>query len=416
MERGMDLYQGSVNGIPFWYSPEEHHLITTPPTQPTWKSDTAGDKYEAAGSVKAIWLSLTNTCNLRCPYCFTSGLTSSKTAMSKETAESSVEFLIREALADSQGNRTRTIILFGGEPLLKWELITHTVEYAKRRTSHLPVNIKFMLATNGTLLTESQADFLADNGVTVQLSLDGPEDVHNKTRISAGGKGSHDKTLRGAEILKNKLDPASFSVRPTVTESGPSYLKLSHYFMETGIKSIFLKNVIPQCNDDETAILDWLDKQRNEKDALAELTANAHQRGISLNPMLSNAMKLLRGVKNESACAAGNHALSISPEGKVFPCHRYEEDTTMSLSDSIETLDDKSRLPYWQQLNDTLRECGKCWARNFCEKGCPASNHFSNKETGTFSKGFCETKKFEAEVSLKTALLLIQKQSIRTTR
>lgn len=360
------------------------------------------------GTIQALWLNLTKACNLRCAYCFTSNLTALPEMMSKQTAESCVEFLIREALSDESGLRERTLVFFGGEPLLRWEIILHTVGYINSRTSHLPVSFKYMLATNGTLLNEEHAKFLARHDISVQISLDGPEEIHNRVRKTASGKGSYKATIKGVELMQKWLPEKNFSVRPTVTEHGPSLLELSRFFTRLGVKRIFLKNIIPQSRDSEPGIFDWLEQQKNEKDRLAKFVIAAYWDGINIYPMISNANKLINGFRPESACSAGACILSITPDGRVFPCHRYEEDNNMVLSDKLSGVTEKSRTIYWQTMNNTLDECSRCWANHFCEKGCPASNHFAGFDGCGFLESFCETKKFEAKVSLKTALLLLE--------
>jgi len=57
------------------------------------------------------------------------------------------------------------------------------------------------LATNGTLISDEVAKFLAGlKKVSLSISIDGDEDVHDQLRDQ---KGAHRRTMRGLKALKN---------------------------------------------------------------------------------------------------------------------------------------------------------------------------------------------------------------------
>lgn len=84
----------------------------------------------------------------------------------------------------------------GGEPLL-YPDIKGLIEATKERDLVLDIT------TNGTLL-KGMADFLVDVGVEmVFVSLDGPEDVHDRIR---GVVGSYGRTIEGIQALVEERD------------------------------------------------------------------------------------------------------------------------------------------------------------------------------------------------------------------
>ncbi len=58
------------------------------------------------------------------------------------------------------------------------------------------------MQTNGTLLDEEWARFLAEQGFFVGLSLDGPREIHDRFRVTKGGKPTFNKTLQGYHLLR----------------------------------------------------------------------------------------------------------------------------------------------------------------------------------------------------------------------
>lgn len=123
----------------------------------------------------------TEYCNFRCTYCYEDF----KVGRMKSWVVSGVKRLISDRAATLQ---TLKVSWFGGEPLLARDIIydvsSHVVESS---VPHYVANI----STNGYLLNVDTAARLASVGVTsYQISLDGPEEQHDRTRRLAGGSGT----------------------------------------------------------------------------------------------------------------------------------------------------------------------------------------------------------------------------------
>jgi uncharacterized protein len=90
----------------------------------------------------------------------------------------------------------------GGEPtILGLDYFRRVVALQRR---HLPEGrtIANGIQTNGTLLDDQWCRFLAAEGFTVGLSLDGPQEVHDRHRLTRGGQSSHAEALRGYRLLQ----------------------------------------------------------------------------------------------------------------------------------------------------------------------------------------------------------------------
>ena len=120
-------------------------------------------------------------CNLRCGYCFyhdeaNSRQTQSFGMMSINTLEN----IVSKALAAA--GRECTFGFQGGEPTLARldffrELIRLQQKYNTRG-----IKINNALQTNGILIDDEWAQFFADNGFLVGLSLDGNQEIHDRYR------------------------------------------------------------------------------------------------------------------------------------------------------------------------------------------------------------------------------------------
>jgi uncharacterized protein len=89
----------------------------------------------------------------------------------------------------------------GGEPtLLGLEYFGKVVALQHK---HRPKDkeISNSIQTNGTLITEDWAKFLAANNFTVGISIDGPPGLHDQYRFNRTGKPSHGDVMRGYRLL-----------------------------------------------------------------------------------------------------------------------------------------------------------------------------------------------------------------------
>ncbi len=146
-----------------------------------------------------IILELLQNCNLRCKYCTYSGHYSyqrphNRKEMSWETAKAGVDWFIRA----SRNSENRAVTFYGGEPLLRFELMKKVIDYVKQQG----IESFHSFTTNGTLLGESEIiDYLAMNKVAVLVSLDGPPEVHDRYRVFADEKPSHAVIMNNLEKI-----------------------------------------------------------------------------------------------------------------------------------------------------------------------------------------------------------------------
>lgn len=149
---------------------------------------------------------LTLDCNLACVYCYEEGFRGDF-YLSPETAGLLVDYVVRE-----QVGRGREVELrfYGGEPLLNIPMLKSIAEPVKAAADARGTKFSFGLVTNGTLLTRSVAESLAPLGLTAaQVTLDGPEEIHDTQRPFASGSGSFqtilDNIVEVQDIVRLKL-------------------------------------------------------------------------------------------------------------------------------------------------------------------------------------------------------------------
>lgn len=138
-------------------------------------------------------------CNLRCAYCFylpkAAIFGNQVHRMSRETLQKLTAGYLAVPMAQ------HTFGWQGGEPTLMTldffrEAVRLQKEYAHGKT------VANSLQTNGTLLDDDWGKFLHDEKFLVGISIDGPAEIHNRYRLTAGGTGSHAQVMHGLEVLQ----------------------------------------------------------------------------------------------------------------------------------------------------------------------------------------------------------------------
>ncbi len=140
-------------------------------------------------------------CNLRCTYCFYLEKHAlfpdgESFRMSDDVQERFIRDYIRW-----QNTPEIEFAWQGGEPtLLGVDFFRRTVALQQHYSDGRL--IRNSLQTNGTLLDDEWCAFLAQHKFLVGLSLDGPQDVHDRHRVYADGRGSFQDVMRGLHCLK----------------------------------------------------------------------------------------------------------------------------------------------------------------------------------------------------------------------
>jgi len=142
----------------------------------------------------------TLACNFKCEYCFEEV---KKGSMSTETIDSLVAFVEDKA----KTVKTFSVSWYGGEPLVRFDLLEELSLAFRDICAEYKVAYGAGMMTNGYLLTREIAAKLKNLGVSsIQISVDGPKQVHDKRRPLANGQGSYDVILKNMTDIKDILD------------------------------------------------------------------------------------------------------------------------------------------------------------------------------------------------------------------
>jgi len=140
-------------------------------------------------------------CNIQCDYCFYLEKQALFRAGEQYRMPDKVLGAFIAKYVASQPTPVVEFVWQGGEPtLLGIDFFRRVVELQKPFTKDKRITNSFQ--TNGTLLTDEWCRFLKRHDFMVGLSLDGPEEVHNRYRKDRKGRGTFDRAMLGLRLLQ----------------------------------------------------------------------------------------------------------------------------------------------------------------------------------------------------------------------
>lgn len=139
-------------------------------------------------------------CNFGCSYCF-QGLEKPTQKMSAKVRDAIVAYA--EATLPDRGHLG--LCWYGGEPLMGQHALFDLAERLATVASDKRASRSAFIVTNGYLLNAEIAQKLVDAGVgTAQITIDGPQELHDQRRPLLSGRGSYQQILDNiADVTAN---------------------------------------------------------------------------------------------------------------------------------------------------------------------------------------------------------------------
>lgn len=330
--------------------------------------DTKIEKFPA----KALILNVTSGCNLSCTYCYKADLTSLKNGgqMTLEIAKSAIDMFFKE----SPHLEEYSITFFGGEPISNLPLIKEIISYANEFFGNKGLKIGYSMTTNATLLTEEIMHYLHDSRVDLTVSIDGPEALHNKTRVYENGKGSYEKVAKNVAKLLSVYKNRTVGARVTLTK-GVTDIKAiwDHLRYDLNFKEVGFAPVTSGDSDFFNLSDNDLVKVFSGFRELGEDYINEAIKGNfnGFSNLHRTVIDIHEGRKKKLPCGAGVGLLSVSYKGDIDLCHRFTGSDYPSFGNIEKGLDKLALGSFLEKrANEKDSSCQTCRIRNLCAGGC----------------------------------------------
>ena len=328
-------------------------------------------------------------CNLGCRYCY---------YLEKEHLYPEGESLrmaddiLEEYIVQHISAFPGSVIRFswhGGEPTVLGLDYFRKIVALQRK--HRPASRRILngIQTNGTLLDEDWCRFLAAEGFAVGLSLDGPQEMHDRYRVTKNQKPTHEQVMRGYELLRRHR--ISCDILCVVNAHSVQYPTQVYRFF----KQIEAKYV---------TFLPLVEPQPGAQGGVSHRTVPADALGVFLCAIFDewrdrDVGRIKVQIFEEAARTAfgQEHALCIfrktcgdipviEHNGDFFPCDHFvdAEHCPGNIQETplVELLESPTQRAFGQAKLDTLpRYCRTCEVRDMCNGGCP-KNRFLQTPDG----------------------------------
>jgi uncharacterized protein len=363
-----------------------------------------------ANKLSHVILQVTQSCNLRCSYCVYSGgykqRGHSQKQMSLDVAKKSIDYLI----GHSKDSSLITVGFYGGEPLLRFDMIKECVEYADKSAEGRKV--KYGITTNGTLLSDDIIEYFVAHDFAVTISLDGPREIHDKNRRFAGkDKGSFDVLIDNLKRIKSRF-PEYYKriIYNTVLDPSNGFRCVDEFILNDEMfeDMFFSSTVIDSRNAiNEIKFEDDFVAEREYEMFKIFLKKIGRLNGYSVSKLLETTFEMTsrqrkgkQSVSSSSLPARFHHSgpcvpamlrLFVSADGVFYPCERVSELSEISKIGDIWNgvdLEKADRILNIERETDT--PCMNCWAYLYCTACFGQIEGSLNEAKGTLSR-MCAT-------------------------
>ena len=274
---------------------------------------------QQADSVVRMSLIPTFACNFSCSYCYSAG---GRLVKKLNTEHMQRAFRYFFSASRSSRNDRYVSIVGGGEPLLVWDSVTReAISQIRKLEQENGLEVSLGITTNGSLITEEIADFLAQHQVRVSISFEILKDIQNLHRKH------YELVSRNIHLLHEKGITPQFRVtvtphnvkrlKETVQECAHTFPFIRSINMEYVIADSFFSNA----QELETFFQDFAK-------SFFEALQSGQENNIRVNTSVYQNLRVL----SDRFCSGD---FCLTPDGLVSGCHRFTSSNEKHFSDAV---------------------------------------------------------------------------------
>ncbi len=311
-----------------------------------------------SSSLLSLTIVPTTECNFQCVYCYEKDL-KNPIKMSQQTQQDLMSFV------ESRKNTIRNLSVtwYGGEPLLALDVITEMSEFFQNICNENGINYSAAIITNGYFLTPPVVGVLLSCGVnSIQVTLDGSKEQHDKRRMLKNGDATFDTIVNNLVSIKGLLN---FPIILRINTDRSN---------KDDVASII---TVLKSTDLLTSVRPYLAPVQNINDQYDHSICinNAEFSNLSFDFIVRNRLGIENQLPEQIAnyCGADfNNSYVIDSNGTIYKCWSdlgNEGKSIGTLSKGL--LQNSTFLEY--MLYDATKDprCSKCPYLPICMGGCP---------------------------------------------
>jgi uncharacterized protein len=330
-----------------------------------------------------VTLHITTGCNMRCNYCYSPPL--NRIDMTEDIANRAVEY------ANEISNGNTGVIFFGGEPLLRKDIIRSTIDKCKKMELNTGSSFHYKVTTNGLLLSRSFLEYANSVGLVVALSIDGIQEANDRHRIMADGSGTFAQIEEKAKLLL-EYQPYAMALVVVNPDTVEFYADSVKYLYDVGFRYLVVSlNYAGPWDDRSMLSL----KRQYKVLARMYMEMTLEERKFYFSPF---EVKLASHIKGADAlcnrCILGKRQVSVAPDGMIYPCVQFVKDGVSNREFGIgnvwDGLNEEKRNRLYELSLERSEVCKECALNERCNNGCSCLNWQTTGKINGVSPVLCE--------------------------
>ena len=349
-----------------------------------------GEKLPDYGYI--ISFPVSHQCNLQCRYCFAKSgenYTGDVKKFSKDILNKIVPFL--NQVSNHKIKKIRLEFVGGGETFLHKNLFFELLQTFENIACENGIHLEVFVQTNGTMLDSDIVSFIKEHNLSLGISIDGPQYIHDYQRPFPNGKGSYDKVVENIRGLNN------FWIVSVITSKTKSLVEVLHHNIVLGAKSMEIRIVRGGASELALTAESLIIFKKMYRELEEYFKANIDDIAILLNNYDSWGKLIKRIITNEKVlyrCQAGNTKFSFAANGDIYPCDSFVGNSQYLLGNLNDTQIDITNHAV-QKSVDSIKQCSECQYRYICGGEC-----YYHAICHSGDDVFCELQKYLIDLAI----------------
>lgn len=349
--------------------------------------------------ISNMYLLLNEGCNLACSYCFFEGNFIERpplNPMSLCFAKEAIDFyskILKKTDPAIINKRQKLVNFYGGEPLLNRNVfegsVIHIGELVKK--GDIPSDIRISLNTNGTVMDDKLAKFIAKHKIEVGVSIDGQKLIHDRNRKYVDGKGTFKKAVKTFKMLQNA--GANVGISCTISEhTADDMTETFNWLIDVlGVKGMGFNPLIEHRSLKITEGAYAVKIAKN----LIECFKIARDKNIYEDRMMRKVKAFVGGYFYDRDCSAIGRQIVFGPNGTVGVCMTYYATGKyfVKFDKDFDPFTNQIWNEWSKRMPINMPKCLKCEALGICGGGCPFNADIRNGSIWEVDDFFCEHSK-----------------------
>jgi len=362
----------------------------------------------SSGPVKAL-ICPTFSCNLRCSYCFQGNLRE-KVRGKLDNEGVSQAFSSLDKIIEAEQAPGAQVEISGGEPFLpsSYRTIESILKFAKMRD--YPVGF----VTNGVNLLHFKPllDKYRSLIKNVQVTIDGPQTIHDRRRRFTNGRGTFHHIVEGVDLLL-KLGIATVMRVNVDLENVTALPELAEFIFDKGwnLKEHFRARLAKvedhgEVSENASDLSEYSLVERVELVLSGDRYAREAFADTRISRILGQIAKVIEKRYADYKpsffyCEATSTGMYVfGADGLLYPCGEAAGNPSFAVGRFLPKLEiDQEKLSYWKHQNIVENsECYRCSIASLCGGGCPYQVLRTSDESRT---RLCTARKKQAKKYLQ---------------